>query len=129
MSTAEREEAWKALEVLTDLYKYYVTQSLDFHKFYIPAVGALAAFLLGADGHVRLAALFPIIVSFGAFVIFFFGIGHARELSAELKRVAETLGILPAHSSILERMAATFAALHVAIMLGGLVLVLSCRTT
>ena len=119
LTERESAEAWKQYETLKDLYKFYVSQLVEFHRFYFAVAGALAVFVLASGkGATALALFLPLTVSVGGVVTFLFGIRKSRELTEAIKGVARRLDMLSAHSEVLEFLCWAFLAVHAMIVVG-----------
>lgn len=119
LTELETAEAWKKYETLKDLYKFYVGQLIDFHRFYFLIAGGLVVFVLtNREGPAALSLLLPLVISLGGVVTFIFGIGKSRELTEAIKAVARELRMLSAHSEVLEFLCWAFLAVHVLMVVG-----------
>ena len=116
---AEQSEAlWKRHEFLDGLYRFYLDQIISFHKFYLPVVGGLVAYVLNNRSEaIAFGLVIPLIVSLGACVIFCSGVKEAKELNAAIADSAGSLGILATHARMLVRATAAFLVLHIAIVI------------
>lgn len=115
----ERAELWKRYEVLAGLYKFYVDQLCKFHTFYFAIAGGLALFALAnRAGATPLVLLLPLVISAGGVATFLFGVRKSRELTDAIKQVAERMGVLPAHTEVLEFLCWAFLLVHLLIVAG-----------
>ncbi|HYJ52799.1 MAG TPA: hypothetical protein VEW04_06475 [Allosphingosinicella sp.] len=115
----ERNDAWKQYETLADLYKFYLDQLTKFHSFYFAIAGGLVVFVLAnRQGGTPLVLLLPLVISLGGIATFVFGIRKSRELTDAIKAVARLLGILSAHTEVLEFLCWAFLAVHLLIAAG-----------
>ena len=109
-------ELWKQYETLKDLYKFYLAQVVDFHRFYLAVAGALVAFALAnGRGATVFVLLLPLVISAGGVVTFGVGIAKSRELNAAIKEIAAKLSMLRAHAEVLQFLCWAFLAVHVLI--------------
>jgi hypothetical protein len=110
---------WKKYEFLDGLYRFYLEQIIDFHKFYLPIVGGVVVYVLGNPSEaIALGLAVPLIVSLGATVIFGAGVGKAQQLNQTIAESAAELGMLATHAGMLVRATAVFLLLHIVIVLG-----------
>lgn len=116
---AERSDAWKQYETLADLYKFYVDQLIKFHSFYFAVAGGLTLFALAnREGGPPLVLALPLVISLGGVATFLFGIRKSRELTGAIKAVARRLGMLSAHTEVLEFLCWAFLVVHFLIVAG-----------
>ncbi|HEX8653951.1 MAG TPA: hypothetical protein VF693_01845 [Allosphingosinicella sp.] len=119
LSERDTDEAWKQYESLKDLYKFYVGQLVDFHRFYFAVVGGVVVYVLAnRDGAVPFALLMPLVISVGGVVTFLFGIRKSRELTMSIRDVAGRLEMLSAHTEVLEFLCWAFLTVHLLILAG-----------
>jgi hypothetical protein len=122
MGDADTAMDWKRYDTLIDLYKFYTSNLIDFHKFYLPAIGAVISYTLREykEGMAVWALSFPIIISLGASLTLFLSIPKAIELQNGIRDLAINLKIVRAHAEILVWSTIAFGVLHTAIF-GGLI--------
>jgi len=112
-------QLWKRYEMLAGLYKFYLEQIVNFHTFYFATAGGITLFVLAnRRGATPLALLLPLVISLAGVAAFAFGIRKSRELTVEIKAIARCLGLLSAHTEILEFLCFAFLAVHVLIAIG-----------
>ncbi len=110
---------WKTHEFLDGLYRFYLEQIIDFHKFYLPVVGGVVAYVLQShSAAIALGLAIPLIVSAGAAWIFRSGVGEAQQLNQAIAESAKELGILATHAGMLVRATEAFLTLHIVIVVG-----------
>jgi hypothetical protein len=113
---ADTAELWKQYETLKDLYKFYVSQVVDFHRFYLAIAGGLVAFALAnGSGATVLVLLLPMVISTGGVITFWFGIRKSHELTTEIKAIAKRLSMLSAHTEVLQFLCFAFLLVHLLI--------------
>jgi hypothetical protein len=113
------DELWKRHEFLDGLFRFYLEKIIDFHKFYLPIVGGVVAYILGnANRQSAFGLLIPLVVSIGAVWILFLARWQAEELNGAISENAKALGILATHARILVHTVGAFLALHGLIVVG-----------
>jgi hypothetical protein len=113
----EQNDLWKKHKFLDGLYRFYLEQIISFHKFYLPVVGALVAYVLGHQSKALAFGLaLPLIVSLGACFVFGSGVKEAEELNTAISKSAQALGVLATHAQMLVRATVAFLVLHIAIV-------------
>jgi hypothetical protein len=113
------DELWRRHEFLDGLFRFYLDKIIDFHKFYLPIVGGVVAYILkDANRQTAFGLLIPLVVSVGAVWIFSLARQQAEELNDAIHANAKALGILATHARILVHTVTAFLALHIVIVLG-----------
>ena len=119
MAGQSQDQLWKQYDTLKDLYKFYVGQLVDFHRFYLAIAGGLTVFALAhREGAAAFVLLLPLVISVGGVVTFAFGINKSRELTTEIKSIAKRLAMLSAHTEVLEFLCWAFLIVHLLIAVG-----------
>jgi hypothetical protein len=113
------DELWKRHEFFDGLFRFYLSTIIDFHKFYLPIVGGVVAYVLAnASRQSAFGLLIPLVVSIGAVWIFFLARQQAEDLNGAICANAEALGILATHARILVHAVVAFLILHGLIVVG-----------
>jgi hypothetical protein len=114
-----QDELWKRHEFLDGLFRFYLEKIIDFHKFYLPIVGGVVAYILkDARPQTAFGLLIPLVVSVGAVWIFALARRQSGELNDAIRANAKALGILATHARILVQTVTAFLALHIVIVFG-----------
>jgi hypothetical protein len=126
------DELWKRHEFLDGLFRFYLEKIIDFHKFYLPIVGGVVAYVLAhATRQSAFGLLIPLVVSVGAVSILFLVRRQAEDLNSAISANAKALDVLATHARILVHTVVAFLSLHVLIVLGlsvGFVKLVVCGT-
>lgn len=113
------DELWKRHEFFDGLFRFYLEKVIDFHKFYLPIVGGVVAYVLAnASRQSAFGLLIPLVVSIGAVWIFALARREAEELNGVIAANAKALGISATHARVLVHTVVVFLALHGFIVLG-----------
>jgi hypothetical protein len=119
LTSSASDDLWKRHEFFDGLFQFYLEKIIDFHKFYLPIVGGVVAYVLAnANRQSAFGLLIPLVVSIGAVWIFSLAKGQAEELNEAIYANAKAMRILPTHARILVHTVIAFLALHALIVLG-----------
>jgi hypothetical protein len=79
LTSSPLDDLWKRHEFLDGLFRFYLEKIIDFHKFYLPIVGGVVAYILkNASRQSAFGLLIPLVVSIGAVWIFALARGKPR---------------------------------------------------
>ena len=86
---------WKQFSIHVDLYKHYLDLIIKFNAFHYAVTGAIISFYFSKNdiSLIRYSLLFPVLMSFGFAVFFFYATSKIKNLRAELLDIVEALGL------------------------------------